>query len=172
MTRNKLKTYISVFTLWTVVFLFMFLYQCTFSFSGFFPGRLRDVYVPILQNETIRYGIQEVATQVFIESIRKDGRLRITSESKATMRVECTLKSFKREPYEYDETGKVISYKITITAELGFYDVKNDEYYLGPTTFKGWSTYDADSETEDEGIERAIEDLVDNSLRALFLKGF
>ena len=150
----------------------VYFYQCTYSFSGLFPSRLRNAYIPIFKNETDRYGLEEVTTQVFVDAIREDGRLRITSESRAAMRVDGTLKSYKREPYEYDETGKVISYKVTITAELGFYDIQNDEYYLGPSTFRGWSTYDPDKETEDDGIKKAIQDLVDNSLRALFLKGF
>ena len=148
------------------------LWACTYSFSGFFPAQLRKTYVPVFENQTNRYGLEEVATQAFIQAITEDGRLRIVPESQAALRIEGTITSYTREPFEYDATGKVISYKVTIQAELGFYNIPEGKYYLEKRTYSGWATYDVDTETEEDAIRKAMKDLVDNSLRVLFLKEF
>ncbi len=148
------------------------IWACTYSFSGFFPAELRNAYVPIFENRTNRYGLEEAATRAFITAIQQDGRLRIVPESQAALKIEGALTSYKREPFEYDASGKVISYKITLQAELGFFDVKNNKYYLEKRTYTGWATYDVDTETEEDAIQKAMEDLVENSLRVLFLKEF
>jgi len=146
--------------------------ECIYSFRGFFPSRLRDVEVVAFENKTIRHALGDEVTKSILEEIEKDGRLRIVSPQQAKLRIEGEILFYEREPYEYDEQGMIISYKITIRARVGFYDKEKEAYYLPPKIYEGWSLYRVDEEKEEDGIERASRDLSQKALRALFLKEF
>jgi len=145
---------------------------CTYSFSGFFPRHLRKVFIPVFDNSTIRYGLEEVVTRTFIDAITKDGRLEVTSEENANLHIIGEIVGYKREPFEYDPTGKILTYKVTIEAKIRFFDKRKEENYLDEKKYTGWGLYNNDTEEEEDGIERAVRDLTDNALRSLFLKGF
>lgn len=145
--------------------------SCTFSFYGFFPKELRKVYVPIFKNSTIRYGLEEVVTREFIDAIERDGRLQLVDSLKAGMLIKGNISTYKKEPFEYNEKGEVISYKITVQAEIDFFDLINSKSYLNKT-YRGWGTYRKDEEKEEDGIKKAVQDLTQNALRDLFLHGF
>ena len=145
---------------------------CTYSFTGSFPSKLRRVSVPVFGNQTLMYGIEDRVTSAFIDAITEDGRLQVTSEEGAALRVTGTMTRYKKEPFEYDASGEILTYKVTLTSSIGFVEVATDEHYLEESTYTGWSTYDAESEEESDGIEGAAGNLAQNTLIALFQKGF
>ena len=148
------------------------LLACVYSFKGFFPKDLKKVWIPVFENKTLRYGLEDFITLAFQEEVIRDGRLEVTDSSHAAMKVVGKIVSYKKEPFSYDESGKVIEYKVTVQAEIGFFRLRKGDYYLEPTTFRGWGTYNADSEEEEDGIKKAVKDLSENVLRALFLRSF
>jgi hypothetical protein len=150
----------------------LILSSCTYSLSGFFPKHLRKVYIPVFKNSTIRYGLEEVVTSAFIDAITEDGRLEVSSIENANLHIIGEIVEYKREPFEYDPSGKVITYKVSIGAKIRFYDKTKDEDYLEEKKYTGWGIYKDDTESEDDGIERAVRDMTDNALRSLFLKEF
>ncbi len=145
---------------------------CVYSFSGFFPARLKRVWVPVFQNQTLRYGLEQQVTEAFINALRTDGRLEVVSEDQAALEIRGTLEHYERTPFEHDDAGRVLSYRVVLRARIGFYDREKQSYYLDPRTYTGRGTYEVDTETEEQGIQEAVEDLVDQALRALFLKEF
>ncbi len=145
---------------------------CVYSFSGFFPKELRKTHVKLFTNNTARQGIQTTATDVFQERIRKDGRLELVGESDAALIAEGEVSSFRKDPEEYDASGKILTYRVTIRAKVSFYDVANQKYYLEPKAYQGWAIYTVGSETEDDGIRKALASLFDQALAELFSSGF
>jgi hypothetical protein len=145
---------------------------CTYSFTGSFPSRLRKVTVPVFDNQTLMYGIEEQATSAFIDAISEDGRLQVTSEDRAALKIVGTMTRYRKEPFEYDATGEILTYKVTLNSSIAFLEMGTDNYYLEESTYTGWSTYDAESEEEADGIEGAAGNLAQNTLIALFQKGF
>ena len=149
-----------------------FLFSCVFSFSGFFPKELRRVEIPVFENKTLRYGLEVYVTDAFMEAVEKDGRLEVAPKGEGALIVEGTITDYSREPFEYDSEGNVKTYKVTVKAEIGFYDKKRGKYYMEKRTYSGWGTYRADGEDEESGIKKAAEDLADEALRKLFLSSF
>ncbi|MGB9590113.1 MAG: LptE family protein, partial [Candidatus Hydrothermia bacterium] len=143
-----------------------------YSFSGFFPKELRKTHVKLFTNNTARQGLQTTATDVFGERIRKDGRLELVGENEAALIAEGEVSSFKKDPEEYDASGKILTYRVTIRAKVSFYDVANQKYYLGPKAYEGWAIYTVGSETEEDGIRKAFANLFDQALAELFSSGF
>jgi len=151
-----------------IKFVFLFLLSgCVYSFSGYFPSRLKKVYVENFKNSTARYGIEDILVEKFEELIRKDGRLMIVSLKEAKLIVRGEVLSYKREPFEYDASGNIKTYKVVISAKVSFYDVENEKDYVSGV-FEGWGLYSIDEE-ENEGIKRASEDLVNKSLYKLLV---
>ncbi len=146
--------------------------SCVYSFKGFFPKELRKVWIPVFENNTLRYGLESFVTTAFQDAVVEDGRLEVSDSSHAGMKLEGKITDYKREPFSYDESGKILEYKVTIFAEIGFLRLKKGDYYLKPQRFSGWGIYNADSEEEEDGIKKAVRDLADNVLRTLFAKEF
>jgi hypothetical protein len=145
---------------------------CAYSFTGSFPSNLRRVAVPVFDNQTMMYGVEEQVTSAFIDAITEDGRLQVISGDDAALRIDGAMKRYRKEPFEYDASGEILTYKVTLSADIGFFEIVDGEYYLEESTYSGWSTYDADSEDELDGIEGAAGNLAQNALIALFQKGF
>lgn len=145
---------------------------CVYSFSGFFPKELRKTHIRLFTNTTARQGIQTTATDVLGERIRKDGRLEIVGEEEAALLAEGEVISFRKDPEEYDASGKILTYRVTIRAKVSFYDVARQKYYLEPKTYQGWAVYRVGSETEEDGIRKAFASLFDQALSELFSAGF
>lgn len=148
------------------------LLSCIYSFKGFFPSDLRKVWVPVFENTTLRYGLEDQVTSAFQDAIVEDGRLEVSDSSHSGMKIEGKITSYKKETFSFDESGKILEYKITITAMVGFRRLSKGTYYLEPKNYTGWGTYDADTEEEEDGIKEAVVDLAENVLRALFAKEF
>jgi len=151
---------------------FITLSGCTYSFSGFFPKELRKTHVRLFTNNTARQGLQTIATDVFGERIRKDGRLELVGETEAALIAEGEVSSFRKDPEEYDASGKILTYRVTIRAKVSFYDVAKQEYYMKPKAYQGWGIYRVGSETEEDGIRKALASLFDQALAELFSSGF
>jgi len=143
-----------------------------YSFSGFFPKELRKTHVRLFTNATARQGLQVTATEVFQERIRRDGRLELVGEGEAALIAEGEVSSFRKDPEEYDASGKILTYRITIRAKVSFYDVAKQKYYLEPKAYQGWAIYAVGPESEDDGIRKALANLFDQALADLFSAGF
>jgi hypothetical protein len=145
---------------------------CSYSFTGSFPSGLRDATVPVFGNETLMYGVEEQVTRAFIDAMAEDGRLRVSSEEDAALRVEGTMTGYRKEPFEYDASGEILTYRVTLRALIGFFEIEGEKYYMEESAFSGWSTYEAGTEEELDGIEGAARNLAQNALIALFQRGF
>lgn len=126
----------------------------------------------LFTNNTPRQGIQTTATDVLGERIRKDGRLELVGENDAALIAEGEVSSFRKDPEEYDASGKILTYRVIVRAKVSFYDVAKQEYYLKPKAYQGWAIYRVGSETEEDGIRKAFASLFDQALAELFSSGF
>ncbi len=145
---------------------------CVYSFTGPFPQNLRKTHVAVFENRTTRQNLQTMATDAFVKKIRQDGRLEIVGESDAALLISGRITGFSKTPEEYDESGKILSYKITVSAVVSFHEKDQDKAYLKDATYKGWATYNPSSQSEEQATETALEDLADRALSALFSTGF
>ncbi len=140
--------------------------SCIYTFSGGFPRHLRKVFIQPFENTTDKGGVGPLLTESFVDAVQKDGRLTPVIEKQAGLIIKPRLIAYSRTPFTYNENQEVLSYKVTLKAVI--YSITNDTSYINDTTFTGWSSYDASSETEDEGIQKATSDLVRVYLDKLF----
>ncbi len=145
---------------------------CTYSFSGYFPSHLKKVSVHVFQNRTMMYGLEGTVTEYFIEKIREDGRFRIVPDDEAGMVINGSVVGYKKTPFRYDEGGNIQSYNIELRLELEFFDKVNNKPFLSKATYTGNGTFDVSTESEEEGIKRAVEDIYSTVTHKLFQVAF
>ena len=150
----------------------LLLLSCTYSFTGFFPKELRFVHVEAFENSTTRAGLEEEARRAFEAAIREDGRLVLVGEPEAKLLIRGSISSLRKDAYEHDASGAVLSYKITVSGSVEFYMPDSDRAYLGPNRYSGWSIYRPGSGTEEEAIEEALGDMAKRALADLMSSGF
>jgi hypothetical protein len=138
---------------------------CTYTFSTLLPGHIKTVSIPILDNETIEYGLEEQLTEELVEEFVRDNHLNVVGAGEGDSILEGAIADYRRSAYSYDQQEQVIQYQVEIWADMAFRDVARDEVIWEEQRIRGWGTYFAATETEEDGAERAIEELARDILR-------
>jgi hypothetical protein len=142
------------------------MYVCgcgVYTFSGStLPGYLRTVDIPLFVNQTLQPGVAEDITQELTQQVVGSNLLRVVSaEGDATL--SGVVRTYENREYFYDikqaRDVDVTEYVVRIRAAVAFVDnKKNNELYAGAVMGEG--VYNTDTETEEDGRRRAVEDLV------------
>ncbi len=145
---------------------------CTYSFGGFLPGRLKSAFVEELENTTPRQGLQTLVREELLRAIREDGRLRLVGKSEAGLLIRGEVGGYDKRPEEYDQSGKILSYRVTLRVKLTFWDAAGDSAYIGPKLYSGFGIYKPDAGSEDDAAREAVRMIARQALGDLFTAGF
>lgn len=66
------------------------------------PPSIRSVYIPMIDNRTQEYGLEERFTEAFQREVLADGRLRVVREKEADAIIRITLVNFAAVPQSFD----------------------------------------------------------------------
>lgn len=150
-----------------IIILFM-LHGCMYSFKGSLPPHIKSVAIPLFENQTAEYRINETITDILTQQFLEAGILRVTDEKSADSVLEGVVTSINDAPLTYTAGEQVEEYKVTIGLKVTWYDKIQDKDRLD-RTFSGWGAYDADQAnvTRDDGIEEAISKITDDIINAI-----
>jgi len=149
-------------------FLFVFsIIGCTYTFNPSLPPHIKSLAIPVFENETLRYGIEEVLTIYLIEAFIADGSLKVRDEKKADSVILGKIVKYEKQPYLYDEYEKVSAYRITVGVDVVFKDKIKDKVLWEEKGLEEWGTYIVENETEEDGIKEASNRLKDTILKAI-----
>jgi len=130
--------------------------HCSYSFSGAtLPPHIKTVGVPLFQNRSPEFGIDQALTDAVISAITKDNTLKIADPSTADALLHGTLLRVEDRAGQYDEMEKASTFQVVLTVEVTFEDTQRD-LPLWHATFTQFGTY---TDNRDEGIAQAIEKL-------------
>ncbi len=160
-----MKSILNVFSLGVVIFLG----GCGFyTFSGStLPPYLETVDVPLFVNQSLQPGVAEDVTTEVISLVRRTNLLdNVLERGDATLTG--TVVNYVNEPYTYNTPGArqvdVEQYAVKITVEVIFLDNKqNEPLYEGAIVGEG--IYDFDTETEETGRRKAIQDIAEQIMQ-------
>jgi hypothetical protein len=157
LTNLKRKKYKYAFDFVLFAFYFSIISCCGYTTRSLLPDYIRKVHVKIFENQTVKAGLDEIATNTVIESFRSGSSLRIVDEKSADIIIEGKISSFSKDPYTYTSNQTIIEYKITVKFSVRCIDnVKNEIFWEGDIS--DWSTYTTD---EDKGITGAVQKTAD-----------
>jgi hypothetical protein len=119
-----------------------------------------SIFVQRLENETSQYELTDRLTEFIIDAFISDGNMKILPESKADAVLVGVLTRYERVPHVYNENDEVEKYKVLMAFEVSLKNPRDDsEIWKERINQEG--IYDAATETEIDGQQRAGERLVE-----------
>lgn len=147
---------------WTVRLLLaqllFFLSSCgPYSFSGSSSPHIKTVAVPIFQDQTAEFGVNEKLTQAVIDQFTRDNTLQITDRRNADSIIEGVILRVDDQAGAFTSNEQVQDIKVFVTVGVRYEDqVKRKVIWEEEIT--QWGTFDPNdgSQGRNEGIEEAI----------------
>lgn len=131
---------------------------CGYSVRALLPPNLKTVSVQPVENQTSRPGLDVQLTDLLVRGFTRDGSLRIADLERADIVLTCKVSGFEKLPQTYDASQAIATWRLTLQAQVNAQDrVKAQPLWTGsvPMTVN----YDAVTETEEQGITRALDKL-------------
>jgi hypothetical protein len=140
-----------------------------YSFSGSVLSGVRTVGVPLFENQTTEYDLQEKLTEKVTSSFVADNTLKVVSARRADAVLYGVVTRYERKSYTFDGAGNTKEYIAYVYAALRLEKRTERETIWEDDNMQGWGIYDAIEETEEEGKDRALdklaEDIVDRTVK-------
>lgn len=142
---------------WETAFIIFILTGCgIYSFSGStLPSHIKTVAVPLFEDKTTEFGIDQKFTDGLIDAIIEDNTLKIADPRSADALVRGEILRIEDRAGQYNEQEAASDYRVTITAKVAFEDVKKRQI-LWEETWTQWGSYTDDREA---GIDEAVKKL-------------
>lgn len=127
-----------------------------YSFSGStLPPDIRTVFVPLFENKTPEFGIDQQITDLLVSAITRDNTLKIAGSRDADARLVGSILRVEDRAGQYDQQERASDFRITITVQVAFEDVRKRKN-LWEETLSQWGSYTG---SRDDGIRQAVEKL-------------
>lgn len=147
-----------------VVFSFLLLSSCSYSFHGTLPDNIKSVQIEQFRSSVTEYGLEQEITSLVTEAIVKDGRLFINNETPDT-RITGTISAFSRAAVTYTGSEDVEQYKLELRLNVSMDNTANNEYIIRDETVSEWLLYNPEQETFDSAKQRLIAQVADTVVR-------
>lgn len=144
---------------WTLLFTksCLILWGCgTYTFSGSsIPSYIKTVAIPLFEDRTAEFGIDQQLTDALIDAITQDNTLKIAGSREADSILKGTILRVEDSAGQYDQDEIASDFRVTITLKVAFEDAKKRKI-LWEETYARWGSYEDD---RNEGIQEALEKL-------------
>ena len=127
------------------------------------PSDIRSVAIPTFANRTARAGLEFDVTQRVLHEFMASSRLGVTprpEEADGLIRGE--IHGYQRIPVSWDQTSRIVQYKIRILCRVEFVDQKTGDVVWRVDDVDGVTTYSllaTPPETEESAIFKAADEL-------------
>ena len=135
-----------------------------YTFTPSALGSLKTIAIPLFDNQTTESGLRESLTDKLSQAFVSDNTLKVVPQQQADGILSGTVISYTREPYTYSRAEEVSEYKCTVTVSLQFTNRHSQKLIWEEKNMSNWGTYDAFTESENDGKDRAIDKLVQDIL--------
>ena len=100
---------------------------CGYTLKGNLPDHLKTVSVPIFKNRTTEAGAESTITAAVVNAFATNGRLRVVPLDRADSVLDGVITSYSVTSLTYDSNLNLRSYRLTVTMDVSFRDLKNSE---------------------------------------------
>jgi outer membrane lipopolysaccharide assembly protein LptE/RlpB len=100
---------------------------CGYSLRGNLPDHIKSVAVPLFRNRTSEPGVENFLTAAVVEAFSTNGRLRVSRPEQADSVLDGEVIGYQVQSIAYDPRANVQQYRLTVTLNLRFRDVRRDE---------------------------------------------
>ncbi|HMH49290.1 MAG TPA: LptE family protein [Candidatus Acidoferrum sp.] len=108
---------------------------CGYSLRGNLPAHIKTVAVPIFQNRTPVPAVENFLTNAVVNAFSANGRLRVTTVDRADAILDGEITSYVLQSIAYDAAANIRQFRLTVTLNLRFRDVRRNEVLFQRTGF-------------------------------------
>jgi outer membrane lipopolysaccharide assembly protein LptE/RlpB len=144
---------------------------CAYTTStALLPSHLKTVAVPVFENSTVEYNLEQEITDAVIARFVQDNHLKVVSERGADAVIKGKIVSYKNSVFGFSSVARSQEYRVTITISVIFKDlIKNREIFNDPNLVKFSNYYVTNvpgdtARTELDGRKAAIAKIADEIL--------
>ena len=132
-----------------------------YSFTGAtLPPHLKTVAVPLFDNRSPEFGVDQRITDAVIEAVTRDNTLKIADLSNADCILRGTLMRMEDRAGQYDSNEEASTYRITLTVQAVFEDLRK-KTVIWQNSFSAFGTYSTDRDAAiTEAIDKLTTDLI------------
>jgi hypothetical protein len=141
---------------------------CAYSTStALLPPHLKTVAVPVFENTTSEYTLEQQVTDAVIARFVADNHLRVVDERSANLVVHGRILGYRNAVFGFNSATNANEYRVTIEIAVTLKDqVKNRELWNDPTLVRTANYYVVDvpgekARTEVDGRKDAITKIAD-----------
>lgn len=142
------------------------------------PADIRNVYIRPLDNRTPRSQVEQVLTRAIAEEMVQRQRFSVVGGAEgADAELSGAVVFFGVTPVTFDQSGRATEYEISLTAQIAFKRMGQDEPIWSTDRYTFRETYPIEAsnvdyvDLEDDAIERAAERFAETMVSDL-LEGF
>lgn len=159
--RSNLSSRVIAFSLISVFLISSLFPGCgVYSFNPKGKSSIKTIAVEPFENKTAQFGFTDRLTEIVTDAFIKDGNLKVMPATSADAVLIGTLLAYTRAPLRFDENDQVSEYKVRLEFEVILRNPKDQSDIL-KDHFMQEASYDAVTETEEDGQQRAGEKLVE-----------
>ena len=108
---------------------------CGYSLHGTLPSHLRTVAVPLFRNLTSVPAVENFLTNAVLNAFVTNGRLRVAGVDQADAILEGDVTAYSLQSIAFDAAANVRQYRLTVTLNLRFRDVRRNELLFQRTGY-------------------------------------
>ncbi len=108
---------------------------CGYSLRGTLPPHLRTVAVPVFRNLTSVPAVENFLTNAVVNAFATNGRLRVVAAAQADAILEGDVTGYSLQSIAFDAAANVQQYRLTVTLNLRFRDVRRNEMLFQRTGY-------------------------------------
>lgn len=138
--------------------------------TALLPAHLKTVAVPVFENTTTEYTLEQQVTDAVVQRFVSDNHLRIVDERSANAVIRGKIVLYKNAVFGFSTQNQAQEYRVTIGVSVVFKDqVKNREIWSEPNMIKTANYYvqalpGQTPKTELDGRQEAITKIADEIL--------
>ena len=137
---------------------------CGYTTSTIKGAGISSIYVPMFKNQTYEHNVHVTVTDAVINELILDGNLRLVKQEEADTILEGQVIRYKTEPLGYDKNNDVEQYRMVVTVQVVFRNLKKDKI-IWTQTIEGSTAYYTSGRlgmSEKAAADKAIENLARN----------
>ena len=148
----------------------LLLASCAYTTSpALLPSHLKAVAIPVFENATTEYTLDQEITQAVVQRFVRDNHLKVVDEKSASCVVRAKITQYKNSVFGFTNASEAQEYRVTIAVQVTFKDlVKNRELWTDEIV-RTANYYVQDvpgqaAKTELDGRKEAIDKIADEIL--------
>ena len=154
--KRKLKKIVNFVSIFLIV-------GCSYySMAGSIPANIKNVNIPLIENDTAEFEISENLTSKIIQEIAIQNILKITDDSNSDSTILGVITTASDGPFSFDINEQVDEYRFSLTLKITWIDNENEKNLI-EKTFTGFGNYSINNDPSSDGIDNDNDGILDEN---------